>query len=394
MIPGLFYVRIYQAIILALVVVGINFSKFPVIGPLYLHDLVLVLTVFSVLFSLPRKWPFPTILVLILLSIVYFIISLLSAEAPVVIIIRQYAIFGYLTLYYILFVKGATYQTERGHSNFLILTGLLSCAIQVIFVTIKMVKGVSVLDDYNYYSPAIILGIIIAGTAVLVYPNSVLVKLVAFAALGVLSTTTGHSSAALSLMLVGGAYVLFQIDGKSKQLVITAGVLGLLALYVLLPQFHDNNAGFRLIAWSHTVKRIVVDQFGLWGEGFGILYFDRELVLELYDKVGSTGFFGIEHIEEGYLSSVHNSFLTIFLSVGLLPGLLILFPFVRLVLYLRVRRTHGKRYADFVFLSLIGLSTWVAFNEILELPHSAALYWLVYFCAMAVRWEKTEAEVT
>jgi len=303
------------------------------------------------------------------------------------IIIRQYAVFGYLTCYYILFTKGITYQTENGYRNFLVFIGGISCIIQIVFVAVKLVKGVSVLDDYNYFSPAIILGIIIFGAIILVYPQSILFKIIGFGILGLISTTTGHSSAALSLLMVGGCYVLFQIDGRSKQMVIVAGALAILALYIFLPQFHDDNAGFRLIAWSHTLKRIVIDHYGLWGEGFGILYFDKNLILELYEKVGSTGFFGIEHIEEGYLSSVHNSFLTIFLSVGLLPGLLVLFPFVRLALYLRVRSTHGNHYADFVFLSLIGLSTWIAFNEIIELPHSAALYWMVYFCALSVRWD-------
>ena len=79
-------------------------------------------------------------------------------------------------------------------------------------------------------------------------------------------------------------YLLFELmEKRGKQLVITAGVLGLLALYVF-PQFHDNNAGFHLIARSHTVKRIMVGSIRALGRGFRNPSLDRELVLNSTTK--------------------------------------------------------------------------------------------------------------
>jgi hypothetical protein len=181
-----------------------------------------------------------------------------------------------------------------------------------------------------------------------------------------------------------GLYFLFGVSKKSKLLVATGCMVGLLLLYLLLPQFQDNNASFRLIAWSSALKRIFVENFGIIGEGFGIPYFDRPLILELYDSLGSVGFFGVDRVNEGYLSSVHNSFLTIFLSVGFVPGILIFLPFKRLFIYIKNAAAIRTPDDDFIFLSLIGISVWCSFNEILELPHSAGLFWFVYFSSLSM----------
>jgi hypothetical protein len=378
-----FYLYSFFALVIALVTLGTSFSKFHLYGSIYLHDLILIVLVISIVFNPPRVLLHIPVLVLLLFSVAYLVISLLLMRTSMELIIRQYAIFGYLGCYYLIFSK--TRGIPMVHfRNFILKIGCLSVAIQVIYTFYLLINGISVLDEYHYYSPAIVLGIIICGASVLVFVTSTGLKLGLFFLILLLSTTTGHSSAALSLLILFGASILFNVSNKSKLIICVFGTIALFTLYLLLPQFQDNNASFRLIAWNYTLQRLIIENGGLLGEGFGIPYFDKTLILNLYDKIGSVGFFGIDQINEGYLSSVHNSFLTIFLSVGLIPGLLILFPFVRILQYLRRRKYVGTPDADFIFLSLIGLCVWVSFNEILELPHSAALFWLVYFCSLSV----------
>jgi hypothetical protein len=378
-----FYLYSYFFLVIALITAGTSFSKFHVVGPVYLHDFVLLLLIASIFISPPRILPFVPLLALLLISLIYLAISLFLMRTSVDIIVRQYAIFGYLGCYYLIFAK--TQGTPlQSYKNFIFIVGIVSVLMQSVYIVYLIMNGVSVLDEYHYYSPAIVLGIVICGASVLVYTKSIVVKFILFFFTLVLSTSTGHSSAALSLLVITGVYLLFGVTRRSQLAITAGGIIFLFMLYLLLPQFQDNNASFRLIAWNYTAKRILFENLGLLGEGFGIPYFDRALILETYDKLGSVGFFGIDRLDEGYLSSVHNSFLTIFLSIGLIPGLLILLPFKRLLNYMNSSRGFRTLDADFIFLSLIGLCVWVSFNEILELPHSAALFWLVYFCSLSV----------
>jgi len=378
-----FYLYSNFLLVIALITMGTSFSKFHVIGPIYLHDFVLMLLAISAIANLPRRLPFIPIVILLLISLFYLVISLVLMRTLPELVIRQYAIFGYLGCSYLIFSK--TLGTPfHSYKNFIFRVGVLSVLIQILYIVYLVSNGVSVLDEYHYYSPATVLGIIIFGASIFAFVKSAVLKFTLFAFTLLLSATTGHSSAALSLIFVLGVYLLFKVTNKSKLIIAGGGLFVLLALYLLLPQFRDNNAGFRLITWSYTIKRIFLENFGLIGEGFGIPYFDTTLISELYYKVGSEGFYAPGREYEGYVSSVHNSFLTIFLSVGFLPGLLIFLPFKRLLSYMNTTSELKTPDADFIFLSLVGISVWISFNEILELPHAACLFWLVYFCSLSI----------
>jgi hypothetical protein len=369
--------------VLGLVIFGTSFSKYQVIGPIYLHDFVLLILTASIIINPPRILPFTPVVIILVISFIYFMISLFLKRTPVELIVRQYALFGYMGCYYLIFSK--TLGTPlQSYKSFIFFVGMLSVFIQLVYVIYLVTNDVPILEEYHYFTPAIVLGIIICGASILAFIKSVSLKLMLFFLVLALSTSTGHSSAALSLLVSLGLYFLFGVSKKSKLLVATGCMVGLLLLYLLLPQFQDNNASFRLIAWSSALKRIFVENFGIIGEGFGIPYFDRPLILELYDSLGSVGFFGVDRVNEGYLSSVHNSFLTIFLSVGFVPGILIFLPFKRLFIYIKNAAAIRTPDDDFIFLSLIGISVWCSFNEILELPHSAGLFWFVYFSSLSM----------
>ena len=381
---SIFYRNIYYVLIIGLIVFGVSFSKFQVIGPLHLHDFFLLSGTLLIFLGSFRILSFPGIVILGCISIVYLIISLFISHAPFEIIIRQYALFGYMTCFYLLFINASDLSDYNVHIPFLIRVSLFCVGIQTVFIIYRVVMRLSVTEDYNYYSPATVLGIIIGAAYAIVFSRQFLWKGFLFFLILILSTTTGHSSAFLSVFTVGAFYLFFRTTNKSKMIIIVLIIIAVFTLYIFLPQFQDVNAGWRLITWSHTIQTIVVENYGVLGEGFGVPYFDAELIQRLYNEVGSTSFFGPERIYEPYLSSVHNSFLTIFFSIGLLPGLLILYPFYKMIKYLANRRKRRSDGADFLFLSLIGISVWISFNQILEIPHSTALFWLVYFSCMLV----------
>ncbi|MFZ6014103.1 MAG: hypothetical protein ACOYXT_27425 [Bacteroidota bacterium] len=381
------YHNLYCLLVLGLIVFGQNFSKFQVVGPLYLHDLLLVLCVLPIALHPPRKLPFIPVLIVVLTSVIYLIFSLVISSASLELTIRQYALFAYLFCYYLMFIQSNPLGEEDKFVPFLIKLGVACVLIQVVFIAYRVYRGLSVIEDYNYFSPATVLGLIIGAAYVLVYVRHFVVRYATFLFVLLLSTTTGHSSAFLAVFVAGVFYFFFRTSNRSRIFILAAILLSVFLLYVLLPQFQDYNAGFRLIAWQYTLRNAIVENYGLIGEGFGVPYFDETLVYKLFNEVGSEVFFGATRAYEPYLSSVHNSFLTIIFAIGLLPGLLIFYPFVKMGKYLIHRKENASKQADFLFLSLIGLSVWVSFNQILEVPHSTALFWMVYFSCLVVRVE-------
>jgi len=377
-IQNLFF-WLYGLIIFALILFGTNFSKFHLIGPLYLHDLILIVVAILALSFPPYIFVSKSIFFLSLLSIAYFIISITNPTGvPSSITIRQYAIFGYMLLFGLIYSKFCRSIPLNKIVLLLFRIGLVSFMLQFVLTGINLANGINVFEGYNYYSPASVLGLIIIGAYILIYWRG-LKRLIFFALVLALSATTGHSSAFLSVLVTLFALLFLRADNRGKVIMVGLQIV-LISLLLFLPQFTDANAGFRTIAWGATMERVTISNYFVIGEGFGIPYFNQELIMELYEKVGTVGFW-IEGKEyEAYLSSVHNSFLTIFIAVGFLPGLIVLKPLAKSIIY--SFSTSKSLNVDFLVVALFGLSVWVSFNEILEVPHSAALYWFVYYAAV------------
>ena len=104
----------------------------------------------------------------------------------------------------------------------------------------------------------------------------------------------------------------------------------------------------------------------------------QELVDQLVEQLDSREY--VDRIDEIYLSPSHNSFLTIAFHIGFLPSLLLLVPLKKAFSYFVNRDKHQPDSAkDFLILSFIGVAVWASFNVVLELPHSSAFFWLIYF---------------
>jgi O-antigen ligase len=82
-----------------------------------------------------------------------------------------------------------------------------------------------------------------------------------------------------------------------------------------------------------------------------------------------------------YLAPPHNSLLTIMFHVGLLPALLLFIPLGKFFGRILLRPRSADPSVNFLVYALAGCFAWVMFNVILELPHSATFFWLVYMTA-------------
>ena len=82
--------------------------------------------------------------------------------------------------------------------------------------------------------------------------------------------------------------------------------------------------------------------------------------------------------EEQYLTPMHNSFLTIAYHIGFLPMLMIFIPLIPVFVY-PFKRKNPTKEKDFLTLAVIAAIGWSSFHVVLELPHSSAFIWLIYF---------------
>ena len=194
-----------------------------------------------------------------------------------------------------------------------------------------------------------------------------------------LSWTTGHASAQLSVLAVLGSYIILILPGWKKLIPVMAGLVIVIVLINAAPQFKDKNSDWRVLTWGYLMKELTIDYHGILGKGFGVPYFSVALEKYLFDKISSTAIQERQRKDERYLSTPHNSFLTIFFSIGIIPGMLIFAPFRYIPGDLKKTLNDTPRLDSLLLLSLLGLAVWTSFNVVLELPHSAGFFWFIYF---------------
>ena len=368
---------------------GREFTKFRVAGPLYLHDLTLgILTLLAVNNRRILVQRFNSLLFLILLSSLYLVYSLLfyqPAGEILTMTFRQFNLFLYILCCYLIFNTMVRGLAELdGVIRLLRWIARCSVLLQLLFIVYGylFIPGFNLFSpgEYNYFSPLVIFGIIGYGALALAYSPNFLIRYFKFAATVGLSTTLGHTSAFFALCSVFFVHLFMLI--KPKQRFIAIGIIAAMILSLFfLPQFTDVNAGWRLLYWQHVLERLITGRWAIAGFGFGQEYMTEQYANYLYATLGSPIMLdSYEHLAR-YLSPPHNSFLTIAFHVGLLPSLLILVPlrFFFKQVFLKPHAPDSNR--NFLVYILTGSIVWVAFNVILELPHSATYFWLVYFAA-------------
>ena len=84
------------------------------------------------------------------------------------------------------------------------------------------------------------------------------------------------------------------------------------------------------------------------------------------------------------LAGIYNSFFTICFHTGFISLVLLLTPIKNIVKYFFIdsSKTQPDKNKVFLLLLLFSYMVWVSFNVVLELPHSAMLFWLVFFVSI------------
>lgn len=361
-----------------------KFSKMAVIEPIFIHDFLLVVaTLFSIHKSSLRT-KFPSIFLLILLALLYLIYSVTFLKwkgVYFVMIMRQFFLFFYLTCSYI--IANKVFQKKENiiaAITFIKKLAKISIILQLLYFAYLYITipNYSPLKGFSYLSAVGVMGIIIYGGYVLVYYKG-LKKITLLSLTLLTSALLGHSSSFFAVFAI--VLVHFYISFSPKIRFITLGVLGVVMMLLLqLPQFTDANASWRLMYWNHVLETSVSKNWLIFGNGFGLPYMTIEFAQTLADKINSTFMLtGVNNEFERWVTPPHNSFLTIVHHIGLLPAFLILIPLKNFLKQIFIVPKSNDREELFLFYALFGLIAWVSFNVILEVPHSAICFWLIYF---------------
>jgi len=373
---------------LILLFFGKIFTKFQVIGPLYLHDAVLLFLVVLAINRGKVRYRFRSILLLLLIAIIYLVLSLLLYRLPgnlIVIAFRQFNLFVYMGCAWVLFNVCVRSSSDMYKPLYLIrLISELSVWLQVslILYGFLFIRGFSLFGegDYNYFSPLAVFGIITYSAMVLAYEKNFWWKYVRFMLVLFLSTTLGHSSAFLSVFVVLLIYFFTRITPLQRIIALGIVVAAILVLKAL-PEFRDVNASWRLFYWQHIVHNVVYQHYLVLGNGFGKPYMTYDYAVYLNEVLHSPNMIDQYYPMARYLVPPHNSILTILFHVGFLPGLLFFVPLAGYGRQLLLRARSTEPADNFMLYALAGCFVWICFNVILELPHSATYFWLVFFTA-------------
>lgn len=365
-----------------LLLFGVSFTKFSLGGALYINDLVLAVVTGLAFFVNPHAKIPLGFFVFALISLLYFILSFAIADkVPVVYIFRQFMICGYFIEALIIFTS-LFHNKERFDQLLLFIKRFSIAAVifDTLFAIYLYLTGVSIYGDhvYVYISPLAVLGVMVYYALVLNSKERFrLLKLIWALILLVL---TGHASAVLGVVVMTLLYVGIYMRPTLK---LVASSLGLVAIPIAILVFRslsDANAIWRLVYWGVTVKRIFLEKVGILGHGFGVRYADEELsrILQEVYKFSAT----LKRDEDAFVTPLHNAFLTFAFHVGFILTLVILIPII--LAFMRGQSYRGNKIIitndeRFLAHALAGLSIWVGFNVILELPHSSLFFWLIFF---------------
>lgn len=365
-------------LIFSLLIFGTYFSKFNLVGPIYLYDFVLITPLIFIIWNIKINTSNDYgIVLVIIISILYLFYSLLNLSVGIDILLRQFMLFGYLLAAYVYvnFLRRIENFSSR-IIQFLKYFGNASAIIQCIYllyIILFVTRNIFEEGAYYYYSSITVFGLLIFAVNKLIYSNFFLpYSIFSF----FLLSTTGHSSAFLAFFIVFVLYFLGKMN-KLNKITIFIVFFVIAALIVLKTSFFtDANAQWRLVYWGLTLKGIFIDRFGIFGMGFGVPYSDEEVAYILQVVNGFTAQQSDDL--EKYLSPMHNSFITIAFHIGFLVSLFVIFPLIKIIIRLISGRCKANLNFLFLSLTLIAFSVWSATNVILELPHSSLLYWLLF----------------
>jgi len=359
-----------KILILLLLFFGVSFTKINVTGSIYLYDLILVILFVLSLIGVNKIHISSKIFLFIIVGLIFVIFSMIS-ENPLKFVLRQGMVIGYLLIIFFIYRKIKIWDKEL--IEFIITTSKLAFYIQVSYLIFLLINGGNVFVGFNYYSPAVVILFPVYSARILIYEKNTSLNFLQILFILLISTTIGHSSAFLAVLATVFCFFILKITPKQFLMALIILVVLIASMYFLLPQFQDVNANWRLYYWGVGIKNTLNTTL-ITGNGFGVPFITDDQVQEMINIFGGSNDF-LSSPDEKYIKAFHNSFITIFFHIGIFSFLLI-GPYIKGI----KRLVFGEKNKELIFLivSLLGMSVWVSFNVILELPHSSLIFWLVF----------------
>ena len=359
-----------KVLILLLLLFGHSFTKINVIGSVYLYDLILLFLFVSSLMGINKINISNKVFLFIIAGLISVFVSIMI-ENPLNFVFRQGMVIGYLLITFFIYRKIKIRDKEL--IEFVFRTSKLAFYVQVIYLIFILINGGNVFVGFNYYSPAVVILFPVYSARILIYGKNNSMKLLEILFVLIISTMIGHSSAFLAVLTTVFGFFVLKITPKQFLMALIIVIALIASMYFLLPQFQDVNANWRLYYWGVGIKNALNTTL-IMGNGFGVPFITDEQIQEMINIFGGSNDF-LSGLDERYIKAYHNSFITIFFHMGLFSFLLI-GPYIKGIKKL----VFGEKSKELIFLiiSLLGMSIWVAFNVILELPHSSLLFWIVF----------------
>lgn len=366
-----------------LIFFGEAYSKFTLLGQaIYLHETILLLVGIGSVFLITKENKrIISIEIMFGAAVLYLCISVFknngNLDKQMYYIVRQFMIFGYGILLYLIVSNFYKFkEIEKGIAKFLGYFGILCVVIQIMYIFYHIIAYQNLpFFERNYYSPMIIMGLIVASGYILTKEKNPYLKHLFFLGIFIISLSVGHDSIFLSIGLVYFTYFFLRAGKRLKIIAFVLLVGSIISLIAFVPSFADVNAQWRMLYWKEILWRLT-DNYFIFGDGFGVPYVSTETAERLNTLMTSNGHDFHILSDDKYVIAPHNSFLTMILHLGILPILLLSYPLLRLI-----KNKWALQYKEilFLFLSLVGITVFSSFNVILELPHSSEVFWIVYF---------------
>lgn len=359
-----------KVLILLLLLFGYSFTKINVIGSVYLYDLILLLLFISSLIGINKINISNKVFLFIIAGLISVFVSIMIGN-PLNFVFRQGMVIGYLLITFFIYRKIKIRDKEL--IKFVFRISKLAFYIQVIYLIFILINGGNVFVGFNYYSPAVVILFPVYSARILIYGKNNSMKFLEILFVLIISTMIGHSSAFLAVLTTVFGFFLLKITPKQFLMALIIVIALIASMYFLLPQFQDVNANWRLYYWGVGIKNALNTTL-IMGNGFGVPFITDEQIQEMINIFGGSNDF-LSGLDERYIKAYHNSFITMFFHMGLFSFLLI-GPYIKGIKKL----VFGEKSKELIFLiiSLLGISVWVAFNVILELPHSSLIFWIVF----------------
>ena len=311
-----------------LVLFGKYYTKQLLVHPFfYAHDLVLfALTALCLpYFKFTKR--IKSIESLFLIAFLYLIFSFYKIGFQnSYIIIRQFMLFGYGILIYIIMNRVFSLEIIKNKFiNYLIYFGVFCFLVQLFYFAYLFIdKNYNPFFQRNYFSPIIILGLLVTASYPLVYIRNVYLKHTLFFIVFIAALTMGHDSTYVALSFIYFAFWFLKASIRKKTILVSCLVLLAICIFIFVPSFSDLNMQWRLLFWKESFFR-AANNFFVIGDGFGTQYALDETIVKLNNVYAEFSNPPIIKGEDKYFCAPHNSFISMVINIGALPLLLLIY---------------------------------------------------------------------